>query len=193
MASTHDKDPIDPVAHEPPEQGTKASLERIAESVTDGRAENVRYRQEELFSLHTSLVDHASALCQALGGTRAGGGGGEEQRKHEEKEAEVEYYLALDAVRHFYDSLDFDKELEDEYRVANGKNHETRRVGFGMVVIRPTDHTRFYSIVVPLAAALSAGNCVVVEVSWRTSSLSLSLSLYLSVCVCVCVCYREKY
>ena len=70
----------------------------------------------------------------------------------------------MNAVRHYYDSLDFEQELEKEYHVANGKNSEERRVGFGMVVIRPTSHTKLYSIVVPLAAALSAGNCVVVEV-----------------------------
>ncbi|KAM7201472.1 hypothetical protein V8F33_003296 [Rhypophila sp. PSN 637] len=138
---------------------TKQALQRIAESVTDGRAENVRHRQEQLFSLHTTLARDASAICHALAQKTKGS-------RHDEakKEAEVEYYLALDAVRHFYDSLDFDEELENEYRVANGKNYQSRRVGYGLVVIRPLEHhSRFYSIIVPLAAALSAGNCVVVE------------------------------
>lgn len=142
----------------------KQALERIAESVTDGRAENVRYRQEELFNLHRLLVERAQAICQAL----ESDGQGEQSKQ----EAEIEYYLTLDAVRHFYDSLDFDRELEQEYRVANGKNNEERRVGFGMVVVRPTSHTRFYSTVVPLAAALSAGNCVVVEVCCLSFVLS---------------------
>ncbi|KAK4219448.1 Aldehyde/histidinol dehydrogenase [Rhypophila decipiens] len=138
---------------------TKQALQRVAESVTDGRAENVGRRQEQLFSLHTTLARDASAICHALALKTKGS-------RHDEakKEAEVEYYLALDAVRHFYDSLDFDKELENEYRVANGKDYQSRRVGYGLVVIRPLEHhSRFYSIIVPLAAALSAGNCVVVE------------------------------
>ena len=126
----------------------KTALERIAESVTDGRAENVRYRQEELFNLHRVLVEQAPAICQAL--SRDG------QGEQSQQEAETEYYLTLDAVRHFYGLLDFDQELEKEYRVANGKNNEERRVGFGMVVIRPTSHTRFYSIVVPRVEGLVA-------------------------------------
>lgn len=71
--------------------------------------------------------------------------------------------MALDAVRHFYDTLDFDKELQQEYNVANGKDNKDRRVGAGLVIIRPTTHTRYYSIVNPLAAAISAGNCVILE------------------------------
>ncbi|KAM7199235.1 hypothetical protein V8F20_005837 [Naviculisporaceae sp. PSN 640] len=160
------EDANQPVTYEGvPQPDTKAALERIAESVTDGRAENVRYRQEELFSLHASLVEHAPFICQALATVPRTES--DERREEAVHEAEVEYYLTLDAVRHFYDSLDFDKELEDEYAVTNGRNYENRRVGYGMVVIRPTRHTRFYSVVVPLAAALSAGNCVVVEVKPR--------------------------
>lgn len=148
---------------EEPQPDEKTSLERIAESVTDGRAENIRYRQEELFSLHSSLLEHAPIICRALGTVPKTIS--DERPEEAEQEVEVEYYLTLDAVRHFYDSLDFDKELENEYAVTNGENFEIRRVGYGMVVIRPTRHTRLYSVVVPLAAALAAGNCVVVEVS----------------------------
>jgi hypothetical protein len=77
---------------------------------------------------------------------------------------EAEFFLTMDAVRHFYESLDFQTELEQEYRLAHGKDNENRRVGAGLVIIRPTSHTRLYSIISPLAASISAGNCVLVEV-----------------------------
>lgn len=35
----------------------------------------------------------------------------------------------------------------------------------GIVYIEPTSHTMFYSVVVPVASALAAGNCVILLVS----------------------------
>ena len=133
--------------------GTVA-IERLQDSVVDGRAENIRYRQNQLQSLHASLRDEAGGICAALA----------KDAQSSSADVEVEYYLAMDAVRHFYDSLNFAEEHSKEYAVTHGKDNATRRLGAGLVVIRPTSHTRFYSIITPLAAAISAGNCVVVEV-----------------------------
>ncbi|KAK8041325.1 hypothetical protein PG994_014332 [Apiospora phragmitis] len=129
------------------------AIERLQDAVTDGRAENIRYRQNQLQSLHARLRDEAGSLCGALARDSQASGA----------EVETEYYLAMDAVRHFYDSLDFKAEHEREYAVTHGRDNATRRLGAGLVVVRPTSHTRFYSIVTPLAAAISAGNCVIVE------------------------------
>ncbi|KAI0471638.1 Aldehyde/histidinol dehydrogenase [Xylariaceae sp. FL0804] len=129
------------------------AIERLQAAVVDGRTENVRYRQDQLQSLHKALREGANAICGALAQDAPGAAA----------EVEAEYYLAMDAVRHFYEALDFDAALRDEYLVARGRDNAQRRVGHGMVVIRPTSHTRFYSVVCPLAAAISAGNCVVVE------------------------------
>ncbi|KAK8067053.1 hypothetical protein PG997_013800 [Apiospora hydei] len=129
------------------------AIERLQDAVTDGRAENIRYRQNQLQSLHASLREEAGSICSALA----------KDAQSSAAEVETEYYLAMDAVRHFYDSLNFAEEHEKEYAVTHGKDNATRRLGAGLVVIRPTSHTRFYSIVTPLAAAISAGNCVIVE------------------------------
>lgn len=131
-----------------------SEIELVQSSVVDGRAENGRYRQDQLQSLHKKLREEAGEICSALLA----------DAKSSIAEAETEYYLTMDAVRNFYDSLDFKKDLEDEYLVAHGKDNADRRVGAGLVVIRPTTHTRFYSIVTPLAAAIAAGNCVILEV-----------------------------
>lgn len=145
MASTHEQ-----------------ALERIQGAVIDGRTEGIRFRQSELLALHRTLREDASSICRALN----------QDSLSSAAEVETEVYLALETVRHFYDSLDFGKELEEEYNVANGKDNKARRVGAGLVIIRPTTHTRFYSIVNPLAAAISAGNCVILEVSTRPQKLT---------------------
>ena len=131
------------------------AFERLQGAVIDGRTENIRFRQNQLQSLHKTLRDEASTICGALA----------QNQLSSATEVETEFYLAMDAVRHFYDTLDFDRGLEEEYNAANGKDNKGRRVGAGLVIIRPTTHTRFYSIVNPLAAAIFAGTCVILEVS----------------------------
>lgn len=143
-----------------------AAIDRVQESVVDGRAEYGRYRQDQLQSLHKTLREEAGQLCAAL----------QADSRATAPEVEAEYYLAMQAVRHFYDSIEFEKEIQDEYSVARGKDNATRRVGAGLVVVKPTTHTRFYSVVAPLAAAIAAGNCLVLEVSLPTISTRSSCS-----------------
>ena len=131
-----------------------AAVERLQAAVVDGTPENVRYRQDQLQALHGALLEEASAIRGALA----------KDSLASAVEVETEFYLTVEAVRHFYDGLDFKRELEGEYRVANGKDNADRRVGLGLVVIRPTSHTRLYSIITPLAAAIAAGNCIILEV-----------------------------
>ena len=136
-----------------------AAIDRLQASVVDGRSENGRYRQDQLQRLHKTLRDEASQITAALVA----------DSKSSSSEVDAEFYLGMEAVRHFYDSLDFEKDLKEEYLVVHGENNVTRRVGAGLVVIRPTAHTRFYSIVTPLAAAIAAGNCIILEVSVQFS------------------------
>lgn len=149
-----------------------AAVERLQASIVDGRTESIRYRQDQLQALHKGLREESDHICSALLADSSLSGA----------EAEVEYYLAVDAVRHFYDSLDFEGELKAEYNVVFGKDNLRRRVGVGLVVIRPTGHTRFYSIVTPLAAAIAAGNTIILEVcgiSYQHNPKTRSLCVYL--------------
>ncbi|CZS89978.1 uncharacterized protein RAG0_01134 [Rhynchosporium agropyri] len=59
--------------------------------------------------------------------------------------------------------FEFQSVTQCEYLLANGSDNRLRSVGKGLVVIRPTTHTRLYSIISPIAAAISAGNCVCLE------------------------------
>ncbi|KUI56751.1 Aldehyde dehydrogenase, dimeric NADP-preferring [Cytospora mali] len=146
------------------------AIERLQMSVVDGRTESGRYRQYQLQALHESLREQAGNICSALLA----------DSKSPSAEVETEYYLAMNAVRHFYDSLDFEGELKEEYSVVHGKDNLSRRVGVGLVVIRPTSHTRFYSIVTPLAAAIAAGNCVILELPDNVRRVDVVLRAHLT-------------
>jgi acyl-CoA reductase-like NAD-dependent aldehyde dehydrogenase len=134
----------------------ESSFELLRAAAIDGRTTNIRYRQNELQSLHAALRNDAESICAAIQNDWQSSGAN--------AESEAEYYLAMDAVAHFYEVLDFDKALKDEYMISTGEDNPNRRVGKGVVVIRPTNHTRFYSVICPLAAAIAAGNCVCLEV-----------------------------
>jgi acyl-CoA reductase-like NAD-dependent aldehyde dehydrogenase len=134
----------------------ESSFELLQAAAIDGRTSNVRYRQNELHSLHAVLRSNADAICTAIKK--------DSQNRVSDSISESEYYLAMDAITHFYEGLDFDKALVTEYLISTGADNPNRRVGKGIVVIRPTAHTRFYSIICPLAAAIAAGNCVCLEV-----------------------------
>lgn len=73
----------------------------------------------------------------------------------------------MNAVEQQYEGLDFEESIKREYLIATGANNQSQRIGKGVIVIRPTTHTRFYSIIVPLATAMAAGNCTALEVRFR--------------------------
>jgi len=137
----------------------QTAFEVLRGSVTEGRAENVRYRQNELYSLHLVLRENAEPICEAITKDYAG----------PTVKAETEFFLAMDAVRISYERLDFDKSMAEEYFVKFGKDNRERRASLGLVAIRPLKHNRFYSVITPLVAALQAGNCVIVEVRYIPS------------------------
>lgn len=138
-----------------------SGLESILAAVTDGRTENVRYRQNELHRLHAGLRENSDAICAAIlsGATCTA------------TEAETEFFLAMDSIQQSYASLDFDKSIKNEYLVTTGANNLSRRSGLGLIAIRPSQHSRFYSVITPLAAAIAGGNCILLEVSSAFKSL----------------------
>jgi hypothetical protein len=139
---------------------SQGGIDRLRAATIDGRTDNVRYRQNQLQSLHATLRNNVEKILSAISEDV-----GSSHLQDNNSEASCEFYLASNAIRRLYESLDFKQSLKDEYQVANGADYLTRRVGKGLVVIRPTAHTRFYSIICPLATAITAGNCVCLEVS----------------------------
>lgn len=146
---------------------SSSNFEQLRAAAIDGRTNNIRFRQKELHALSAALQNSIDDILGAI----SEDAGGSSQVPSPEMQAE--YYLAMDALKRLYGSLDFQQSLKDEYLIANGADNATHRVSKGLVVIRPTWHTRFYSCVCALATAITAGNCVVLEVGMGTTRLNM--------------------
>ncbi|PMD19586.1 hypothetical protein NA56DRAFT_680077 [Hyaloscypha hepaticicola] len=131
----------------------ETAFKTLRSSVAEGRAEN-------------HLRENAELLCEAIAKDYAGS----------PIKAETEFFLTMDAARGAYERLDFDKSLKEEYSVKFGKDNSERRAALGLVAIRPSTHSRFYSTVTPLVAALEAGNCVIIELDLISSCVDSLLS-----------------
>lgn len=120
----------------------------------DGRTDNVRYRQRQFHRLQASILQHLTELKEAIS----------QDSGHSEEEVQTEVCLSLKEIRSHYSSLNFEKSVQVEYRVARGEDNVDRKKGAGIVYIIPSTHTIFYSVIAALGAALAAGNCIIVEV-----------------------------
>lgn len=127
---------------------------RILAANVDGRTQNTRYRQAQFHRLQSVLVEHVAEIQDAI---RADSG-------HTQQEIRAEIVLALQELRTHYTSLSLQKDLEVEYRIANGQDNPDNVAGVGIVYIVPSIHTLFFSVISALTAALAAGNCIVLEV-----------------------------
>lgn len=134
---------------------SKSSFSRLQSTVIDGRLANVFYRREQLHNLHDKIVQHKTEILGLLS----------DDSGHSAQEASAQLYSTLTKVKQYYDNLHPEKELEDEYRIAKGKDAPDAAEGVGIVYIQPTTHTLLNSVVVPLAAAIAAGNCIMLVVS----------------------------
>ena len=123
-------------------------------SAQDGRGHNARYRQHQLLCLHRSLRANAGAIRSAI----------RRDASATELEVDIEFGMSLAAIRKLYEQIDFPKYLRDEYRLARHEDNPEARVPNGIVLLRPTIHTRFFSIIAALATAFAAGNVVLLEV-----------------------------
>lgn len=130
-------------------------FDRIQAAAVDGRAHNIFYRQQQLELLCRILLDNAEKIRQAIISDTG----------NNLSEVTVEFNLALTAVRTNYALLHPKKSHDEEYAVANGKDAADNKAPAGIVYIEPAVHTLFYSTVVPLSAAIAAGNCVIIVVS----------------------------
>ncbi|KAF2192022.1 hypothetical protein K469DRAFT_622015 [Zopfia rhizophila CBS 207.26] len=125
----------------------------------DGRCCNTYFRQDQLKTLHDTLRKNSSAIQDAI----------KKDTGILDAECAIEFALAISEVKELYSSLDPVKDLEEEYRIANGKDASDRREPGGIVYIEPQKrHTSFFSIVAPLSAALAAGNCIKLDITLHT-------------------------
>ncbi|KAJ5683597.1 hypothetical protein N7462_006762 [Penicillium macrosclerotiorum] len=145
-------------------------LARIRAANLDGRTQNTRYRQSQFHRLQSALVERIADIQDAI---RTDSG-------HTRLEVRAEVVLALQELRTHYTSMSLHKDLDAEYRIANGRDNSDNARGVGIVYIVPSTHTLFFSVISALAAALAAGNCIVLELPQTTMSLPALLRQILS-------------
>jgi len=130
------------------------NFQRIRSAIIDGRAQAPRYVQRQLLQLHNALRENQAELRQAL--LQDSGCSG--------ADIDSELYLTSRAIRQEYEALGISDFLEEEYSLARRKDNLSRRIAIGAVYIIPCQHSQLYSTLQPAAAAIAAGNCVMVEV-----------------------------
>lgn len=130
------------------------TLSRLLGSKVDRRAENVRYRQDQLQKLHTGLIENGIGIREAL----------EKDTGYTMAEAEVEFAMGIKAVRDHYNGLDFQRSLDQEYRIAKNLDAVEHKVSVGLVFIASSKTFPFFSLLAPLAAAVAAGNSILIKV-----------------------------
>ncbi|KAF1354464.1 ALDH-like protein [Lizonia empirigonia] len=121
-----------------------------------GRCDNAFFRQKQLKSLHDALRQDSNTIKDAI----------KSDTRVSEQEATTEVALALELVKEYYSSINQAKELEEEYRVANGKNASDQKQPRGVVYIEP--------------AALAAGNCIALKLENNLRALPPLLHTVLS-------------
>ncbi|KAJ5302542.1 hypothetical protein N7476_009341 [Penicillium atrosanguineum] len=136
-------------------------LSRIIAADIDGRVHNTRYRQAQFHRLQAVLVEHVAEIQDAICADSG----------HSAQEVRAEIVLALQELRTHFLSLSLEKDLENEYRIANGKDSLDGSRGTGIVYLVPCTHTLFFSVISALTAALAAGNCIVLELPQTTMAL----------------------
>jgi acyl-CoA reductase-like NAD-dependent aldehyde dehydrogenase len=132
-----------------------ASVDRVLASAIEGQAQSLRFIQRQLSKLHTALVQ-ASLDIQAST---------TKESSITASEAEIQYSQLLNNVKELFVDSDFGSALQSEYRVAKSENAPGNLSPYGTVYIVPSNFNLVYSTVTAVAAAIAAGNCVILEVS----------------------------
>ncbi|KAJ4319255.1 hypothetical protein N0V84_006446 [Fusarium piperis] len=125
----------------------------VRSAAIDGRTQNPFYRKTQLRQLHSTLADNAAQIQEAI----------KKDTPHTSVEIKGEYWLALQCIADAFASIDPHKCMEDEYAISKGHDDPNSRSPVGIVVIEPSSHAFFYSLISALVPALAAGNCVIVQ------------------------------
>jgi len=129
-------------------------LAQIVAGNIDGRAANIRYRQNQFQRLQNSILKNLNRIKQAIA----------DDSGQTQEEVQAEVALALKEIHTHYASLDVARSVEVEYRISNGIDNIDNKIGAGIVYVIPSQHSLFYSVIAALSAALAAGNSTIIEV-----------------------------
>jgi acyl-CoA reductase-like NAD-dependent aldehyde dehydrogenase len=130
---------------------------RIEVSHQEGRAQSVRLRQKLFHSLHSTIKASEKAIKRAI----------QADTGYSDHDVNIEYSLTISELRTHYESLDLRRELDSQKAVEN----LDATTSVGVVYIIPARGNLLYSVVSALTAALAAGNCIVLEVTFSHLTL----------------------
>ena len=131
------------------------SVERIIAAAVEGQARSPRFIQQQLSSLHSALAK-ASKDLQAVIAKDSG---------QSSAEVNIQYALALENVASCFSQCNLEVVLDQEYKLARSEDSAGNLSPYGIAYIQPSRYNVVYSCVTAVAAAILAGNCVVVEIS----------------------------
>ncbi|KAF2003490.1 ALDH-like protein [Amniculicola lignicola CBS 123094] len=139
-----------------------SDLARLQATASTAQCQNSFFRLENLKAVHDILRTNVTTLKEAI----------IKDTKVSDAEAVVEIAQTLSIIKQHYRSIKVTEGIEEEYKVANGKDAPSRRVPWGVVFIEPQwRHTPFLSVVSTVSAALVAGNCVALKFENTTRAL----------------------
>ncbi|THW90421.1 aldehyde dehydrogenase PutA [Aureobasidium pullulans] len=138
----------------------------IESAAVDGRARTPRFIQRQLANLHKAITTNAKIIQDAIVADTGA----------KLREAQLEIHLSISVVKELYDNFSVEEALSQEYRVARGQDWCDRNDAVGTIYLRPQSQNLVYSIVSPLANAIAAGNCVVIESNKPHQALSSKIA-----------------
>ena len=141
------------------------AVDRVLATAMEGQAQSLRYLEQQLSRLHAALTKASSEIQSAI----------QTDTKQSRSEAELQYALTLGTVASFFSESSFETLLQTEYSLARRENAPNNRTAFGAVYIVPSMYNLVYSCVTAVAAAIAAGNCIILEVSRSESKQCSSL------------------
>lgn len=128
---------------------------RLQAAAIDGRAHNVFFRQTQLERLFKGLLAEEANLRDAM----------INDSKYTPAEAIAVLHASMQVIRGCYDGIQPKRALEEEYRIAHGKDASNAETPVGLVYVEPHPHTLLYSVCAAVSPAIAAGNCIIVLVS----------------------------
>jgi acyl-CoA reductase-like NAD-dependent aldehyde dehydrogenase len=135
----------------------ESKVNTIRASFEAGKFTSLSHRTCQISKIYRILQEKSEVICKAIANDDRCSGAN----------ARAEYHLTMDGIRKIHAGLKVP--LAENYAAGwaqkyYGKDYSQRRVPLGVVAIRSTSHSRFYSILTVLTAAIAAGNVVVLEV-----------------------------
>jgi acyl-CoA reductase-like NAD-dependent aldehyde dehydrogenase len=128
---------------------------KVRSAAIDGRLQNVYYRKTQLKQLFDVLVQKSQLIRNTIA----------EDSEHRRVEVELEFFLSVQSLKDSYNALNPERELKNEYLIANGQDSPLNREPIGIVIIEPTAHTFLYSVITTVGSAIAAGNTFILWVS----------------------------